>query len=216
MVSAALAALRDGAFGRKVLNFVISAYALTTIYSAIFTPGRIRDGEVLPKVEAHQHIMTFVRWIGLAGPADWLQSHLVAPALSAPLWTCAVGVVIIVASAAVQALRGPSISEIPAQPAYGVVLGVTILVDLHGSSLFWTAVLAASVTYLGLLIFREGAWDSERFLLPLVDAVVSPILVILSAPLRVCAYIAIAPTDRPMRVRVVNSDLDPVKTRAVE
>lgn len=212
-MSAVLTALRDGAFGRRILNFAISAYALITIYATLFTRGHIEAGAVMPAIDAHQHITSFVRWIGLPGPADWIQAHIVDPALHAPNWTSFIGWSVLVASVIFHALRGPSVTEFPAQPSFGVVLGATVLVDLHGNSLGATALAAAAAIYAALVIGQDGPWDKSRLQIPLVHALIAPLAVILSAPVRICAFIAVAPTDMPLRVRVVNSNLDPVQTR---
>lgn len=80
----ALSALRDTTFGRKVVNFVISTYALTALGAALFTSGGLQDGIAQPAVKGYEHILRFMRWVGLSEAAAWVQEKLVEPMANHP------------------------------------------------------------------------------------------------------------------------------------
>lgn len=203
----ALSALRDATFGRKVVNFVISVYALTALGAAIFTSGGLRDGIAQPAVEGHEHIVRFMRWVGLSEVAEWFQAKLVEPMASHPETVGLAGVLLVLFAIGIFCLQRPPIYAIPAQPAYGVVLGVALFVDFGDMNVWLASTGAVLGVFGGLFVLgHEGGtpWDAARAQEPLVHATGSLFTALFSAPGVVLSFITVAPTSPPARVAITS------------
>lgn len=199
MVETALSALRDVTLGRKIINFAISAYALTVIGAALFTSGGLRDGSVQPPVKGYEHIVRFIHWVGLSEGADWFEAKLVEPLESHSGTVVAAGFLLVIVAVTLFCLLRPPTEALPAQPAYGVVLGAALIVDFAGWNVWLVSIGAAVAVFLGLLVWgykEDNGWDLERAGMPLIHAL-SPLLVLLGLLGIVISLIAVGPTSSP-------------------
>lgn len=195
MLGAALTSLRDGAFSKKILNFSISCYALTVLYSTFSAPAGTQAYDVIPD---------FVERIGLPQVSSWIGSVVVDPATDMPDLVGLVAVVVLASGILLGTLVSESSRSLPTQPAHAIVLGISLLVDFNGWSLIGTSIASVLTLAISCALYLRSKNDEDWFGMAMLNGVGGPLLATLAAPAACVAFLCVQSGTSPTRVIVVD------------